>query len=131
VSNSFADRLNLLFDTVHPPGGAPHNSAEVIAALRREGITMSAPYLSQLRSGKRARPSRATMAALAGFFRIEVAYFTDDAYCDKLTDELVALAHLRDEGVRRVASRALGLSPTAQQDLLAHADKLHRRQQSS
>ena len=127
MSNSFTERLNLLFDTVYPPGRAPHSSAEVIAALRQEGITMSAPYLSQLRSGKRTHPSHATMAALARFFRIQAAYFTDDAYYDKLTEELMALAHLRDEGVRRIAGRTLGLSPIAQQNVLAHADELHRQ----
>jgi transcriptional regulator with XRE-family HTH domain len=126
MRNSFSERLNLLSDTVHPPGRAPHTSAEVIAALHREGINMSAPYLSQLRSGKRTRPCPAKIAALAGFFRIEAAYSTDDAYCAELTQELLALARIRDEGVRRVASRARGLSSTAQQDLLAHAEELHR-----
>ena len=64
MSNTFAARLNRLFDTVYPPGRGPHTSAEVIAALKSEGITMSAPYLSQLRSGNRTNPSVATMAAL-------------------------------------------------------------------
>ena len=51
MSTTFSARLNRLFDTVYPPGRGPHTSAEVIAALKAEGITMSAPYLSQLRSG--------------------------------------------------------------------------------
>lgn len=80
MSTTFAARLNRLFDTVYPPGRGPHTSAEVIAALKAEGITMSAPYLSQLRSGNRTNPSGATMAALANFFRIKAAYFTDDEY---------------------------------------------------
>ena len=57
MSNTFAARLNRLFDTVYPPGRGPHTSAEVIAALKAEGVTMSAPYLSQLRSGNRTNPS--------------------------------------------------------------------------
>lgn len=84
MSTTFAARLNRLFDTVYPPGRGPHTSAEVIAALKAEGITMSAPYLSQLRSGNRTNPSGATMAALANFFRIKAAYFTDDEYYEKL-----------------------------------------------
>ena len=44
--NTFAARLNRLFDTVYPPGRGPHTSAEVVAALKAEGLTMSAPYLS-------------------------------------------------------------------------------------
>ena len=53
MSTTFAARLNRLFDVVYPPGRGPHTSAEVIAALKAEGVTMSAPYLSQLRSGNR------------------------------------------------------------------------------
>lgn len=57
MSTTFAARLNRLFETVYPPGRGAHTSAEVIAALRSEGVTMSAPYLSQLRSGNRTNPS--------------------------------------------------------------------------
>ena len=127
MSNTFADRLNLLFRTVFPPGRGPHRSAEVVAALGLEGIDMSAPYLSQLRSGKRTNPSEATIAALARFFRIDAAYFTDDAYYEGLREELTVLAHMRDEGVRRIAARTIALSPAAREDVLAHAEQLHRR----
>ncbi|AFP42689.1 secretion protein EspR [Mycolicibacterium smegmatis] len=129
MSKTFAARLNRLFDTVYPPGRGPHTSAEVIAALKSEGITMSAPYLSQLRSGNRTNPSAATMAALANFFRIKPAYFTDDEYYEKLDKELTWLANMRDEGVRRIAARTVGLSPEAQQDLVQKAEELRRREQ--
>ncbi|HZQ30292.1 MAG TPA: helix-turn-helix transcriptional regulator [Mycobacterium sp.] len=129
MSTTFADRLNRLFDTVYPPGRGPHTSAEVIAALKAEGITMSAPYLSQLRSGNRTNPSAATMAALANFFRIKPAYFTDDEYYEKLDRELGWLADMRDEGVRRIAARTVGLSAEAQEDLVARAEELRRQEQ--
>lgn len=128
MSTAFAARLNRLFDTVYPPGRGPHTSAEVIAALRSEGITMSAPYLSQLRSGNRTNPSGQTMTALANFFRIKPAYFTDDEYFNKLDRELTWLTYMRDEGVRRVAARTVGLSPEAQHDLVLKADELRRRE---
>ena len=126
MSTTFSARLNRLFDTVYPPGRGPHTSAEVIAALKAEGITMSAPYLSQLRSGNRTNPSTATMAALANFFRIKSAYFTDDEYYEKLDKELAWLATMRDEGVRRIAMKVDGLSPKAQQDLVERVDELRR-----
>jgi transcriptional regulator with XRE-family HTH domain len=126
MSTTFAARLNRLFDTVYPPGRGPHTSAEVIAALKAEGITMSAPYLSQLRSGNRTNPSVATMAALANFFRIKPAYFTDDEYYEKLDSELAWLATMRDDGVRRIATRTLGLSAQAQQNLVERVDELRR-----
>jgi transcriptional regulator with XRE-family HTH domain len=126
MSTTFAARLNRLFDTVYPPGRGPHTSAEVIAALKAEGITMSAPYLSQLRSGNRTNPSTATMAALANFFRIKSAYFTDDEYYEKLDKELSWLATTRDENVRRIAVRAAELSPEAQREVMERVNELHR-----
>lgn len=126
MSTTFAARLNRLFDTVYPPGRGQHTSAEVIAALKAEGITMSAPYLSQLRSGNRTNPSTATMAALANFFRIKSAYFTDDEYYEKLDKELQFLAAVREDGVRRIAARAQGLSPESQQKVLDRIDELRR-----
>jgi transcriptional regulator with XRE-family HTH domain len=128
MSTTFAARLNRLFDTVYPPGRGPHTSAEVIAALKSEGVTMSAPYLSQLRSGNRTNPSSTTMAALANFFRIKPAYFTDDEYYEKLDHELSWLATMRDEDVRRIAVRAVGLSPEAKQDLVHRVEELRRKE---
>ena len=126
MSTTFAARLNRLFDTVYPPGRGAHTSAEVIAALKAEGITMSAPYLSQLRSGNRTNPSSATMAALANFFRIKSAFFTDDEYYEKLDKELQYLAAVRLDGVRRIALRAQGLSAEAQEKVLDHIEELRR-----
>ncbi|OBH30031.1 secretion protein EspR [Mycobacterium sp. E342] len=126
MSTTFAARLNRLFDTVYPPGRGPHTSAEVIAALKAEGVTMSAPYLSQLRSGNRTNPSAATMAALANFFRIKPAYFTDDEYYEKLDTELSFLATIRDDGVRRIALRASELSPEAQHEVMQRVNELRR-----
>ena len=129
MSTTFAARLNRLFDTVYPPGRGPHTSAEVIAALKAEGITMSAPYLSQLRSGNRTNPSSATMAALANFFRIKPAYFTDDEYYEKLDRELSWVATMRDDGVRRIAQAASELPPQARQEIAQRIDELRRTQQ--
>lgn len=128
MSTTFAARLNRLFDTVYPPGRGPHTSAEVIAALKLEGVTMSAPYLSQLRSGNRTNPSVTTMAALANFFRIKPAYFTDDAYYEKLDNELSWLAAMRDERVRRIASQVVELSVEAQQDVLQRVGELRHKE---
>ncbi|MEB3033625.1 helix-turn-helix domain-containing protein [[Mycobacterium] nativiensis] len=131
MSATFAVRLNRLFDVVYPPGRGPHTSAEVIAALKAEGITMSAPYLSQLRSGNRTNPSVATMAALANFFRIKPAFFTDDDYYAKLDSELSWLDGVRDAGVRRIATNSIGLSLESQKDVLERIDELRRKEHLS
>ena len=68
------------------------------------------------------------MAALANFFRIKPAYFTDDDYYEKLDKELTWLAGMRDEGVRRIAARTVGLSPQAQEDIFAEVDELRRKE---
>jgi transcriptional regulator with XRE-family HTH domain len=128
MSTTFSARLNRLFDSVYPPGRGPHTSAEVIAALKSEGVTMSAPYLSQLRSGNRTNPSSTTMAALANFFRIKPAYFTDDEYYEKLEKELSWLLVMRDEGVRRIAMGASELSQEAREDVVHRVDELRRKE---
>jgi transcriptional regulator with XRE-family HTH domain len=126
--STFSARLNRLFDTVYPPGRGPHTAAEVCAALKVEGITMSSPYLSQLRSGARTNPSTATMTALANFFRIQPDYFTDEDYYRTLDQELTWLATLRDEGARRIAMRAIRLSPAAREEIIRQADEWRRKE---
>jgi transcriptional regulator with XRE-family HTH domain len=128
MSTTFSARLNRLFDTVYPPGRGPHTSAEVIAALKAEGVTMSAPYLSQLRSGNRTNPSSTTMTALANFFRIKPAYFTDDEYYEKLDKELSWLLVMRDEGVRRIAMVVSELSQDGKDDVAHRVEELRRKE---
>jgi len=128
MSPTFAARLNRLFDTVHPPGRGPHASCELIRALEAVGVSLSANYLSNLRSGVRTNPSTATMAAIAGFFRVQPDFFTDDEYYAKLDSELSWLANARDEGLRRIAIRTMGLSEQSQIDLARAADDLRRRE---
>jgi transcriptional regulator with XRE-family HTH domain len=129
MSTTFSARLNRLFDTVYPPGRGPHTSAEVVVALKAEGITtMSAPYLSQLRSGERTNPSKATMNALANFFRIQPDYFTDEYYYRKLDQELTWLATLRDEGALRIATRTIRLSAAALEEIIQLTDEWRRKE---
>jgi transcriptional regulator with XRE-family HTH domain len=127
--STFSARLNRLFDTVYPPGRGPHTAAEVCAALKVEGITaMSPPYLSQLRSGARTNPSKATMTALANFFRIHQDYFTDDDYYRRLDQELTWWAAWHDERARDIAMRAIRLSHAAREEIIQHVDEWRRKE---
>jgi transcriptional regulator with XRE-family HTH domain len=121
---TFSARLNRLFDTVYPPGRGPYSGAEAISALAEAGVKMSAPYLSQLRSGNRTNPSATTMAALAKFFGVKPAYFTDDYYHRELDRELTWLEITRDEHIRRIAERAWALSPQGRRELELKAEEL-------
>lgn len=120
----FAERLNKLFDTVHPPGRRSHTNAEVADALTNSGHPISKPYLSQLRSGQRTNPSNDTMAALARFFKVKPDYFVNDVYAAKIDHDLNLLSQLQGYHLRRLSSRAFDLSEESQNLLATMAAKL-------
>ncbi|WP_040699658.1 helix-turn-helix domain-containing protein [Nocardia vinacea] len=120
----FAERLNKLFETVHPPGRRSHTNAEVADALTNSGHPISKPYLSQLRSGQRTNPSNETMAALAKFFKVKPDYFFNDVYAAKIDHDLELLSQLQGYHLRRLSSRAFDLSEESQNLLATMAEKL-------
>ncbi|MDX1874768.1 transcriptional regulator [Mycolicibacterium sp. 120266] len=112
-SDNFAARLNRLFETIYPPGRGPFTSTELVRELGYQGSTLSAPYLSQLRTGQRVQPSRHTLELIAGFFGIRSDYFTgeDDAYLRQLEDDLHWWQLARDPAVRQLTTALLELTP--------------------
>ncbi|MFF7633004.1 helix-turn-helix domain-containing protein [Kitasatospora sp. NPDC008050] len=119
------ERLNALFETVHPPGRGPYSNHEVADMLReRGGVSPSHVYLWQLRTGRRDNPTRRHLEALAGFFGVPVAYFFDDSTADRVTAELAFVSELRTSGVQRVAMRVAGLSPQSMEQVLATVEQL-------
>ncbi|MFI1919129.1 helix-turn-helix domain-containing protein [Nocardia sp. NPDC020380] len=121
---NFADRLNRLFEAVHPPGRRPYTNAEVAAALTASGFPISKPYLSQLRAGTRTDPSDATVAELARFFRVKPDYFYNDGYAAKIDNDYALLTRLQMYGLRKLSSRAFDLSEESQNLLSSMADRL-------
>jgi transcriptional regulator with XRE-family HTH domain len=109
--DSLADRLNHLFDIVHPPGLLPYSNEEVARAVREQGGDISRAYLSYLRNGDRTNPTFQHLQALARFFGVTPAYFFDDDVATEVNAQLDLVVALRDAGVRAVALRAAGLSP--------------------
>lgn len=123
----FAERLNRLFEAVHPATRGPHTVQEVAVAINAEGqAQVSRPYLSQLRSGQKTNPSANTVAALARFFRVRTDYFYDDGYADAIDRDLEMIGRLRDSGLQRTASRALDLSADAQDTITSLVESLRR-----
>ena len=118
--NTVASRLNRLFDTIRPPGRGPLRNYEVIQALRARGIEISAPYLSQLRAGRRSHPSLDMLRPLADFFGVSVAYFTEanTAYTKYLESELRWLETAHDPAVRMITTALLTLPPDVRENLL-------------
>ncbi len=125
-SSTVAMRLNRLFDTIRPPGRGPLRNYEVIEALRARGIEISAPYLSQLRVGRRSRPSLEMLRHLADAFGVSVAYFTDDdsAYTRYLDAELSWLEMVHDPQVRTITTALLTLPPDVRESILQSSDAL-------
>jgi transcriptional regulator with XRE-family HTH domain len=113
-----------LFDTIRPPGRGPLRNYEVLKALRVRGIEMSAPYLSQLRAGRRSHPSLDMLRPLADFFGVSVAYFTEatSAYTRYLEAELCWLEMANDPEVRRITTALLTLPPDVREDILRSAE---------
>ncbi|MEV4125527.1 helix-turn-helix domain-containing protein [Nocardia sp. NPDC049707] len=119
----FAERLNKLFETVHPPGRRSHTNAEVADVLTNSGYPISKPYLSQLRSGQRTNPSNETRTALAKFFKVGPDYFVNDVYAAKIDHDLELLSQLQGYHLRRLSSRAFDVSEESQTLLTTMAEK--------
>jgi len=127
--DAFGERLNRLFEVVHPPDRGPYTNQEVAALLReRGGPTLSHVYLWQLRTGRRDNPTRRHLEGLAGFFGVPVAYFFDDETAAKVSEELEIIRRMRESGVQRVAARAAGLSPQSVEQVLATIEHIRRRE---
>lgn len=119
---TFAARLNRLFDTIWAPGRGPYRNFEVTQALDRRGHRLSAPYLSQLRSGIRKYPSPRTAEMLAEFFGVDVDYFDPEtSYARALDAELDWLDVVHDKSVRELTTALMALTPSQRDGLLEQA----------
>jgi transcriptional regulator with XRE-family HTH domain len=109
---TLADKINRLFEVMHPRGRGPLSNEEVAAAVNAGGgPTISASYLWLLRTGKRDNPTAHHLEALARHFGVTPAYFFDDEVASSIERELDLLAAMRDAGVKHLALRASGLTP--------------------
>lgn len=121
---TFAERLNRLFDAIRPPGQRPIRNSEVIHALSERGYSLSAAYLSQLRTGSRSHPDPDAVSQLAQFFGVRRAYFTgeDVAYVNLVDSELYWLKLAHDRDVRDVTSALLRVPAEVREELLRAAE---------
>jgi transcriptional regulator with XRE-family HTH domain len=107
-----AEKIELLFDTVRPPGRGPYTHDEVASAIARDGgPTISATYIWMLRKGQRDNPTKKHLEALARFFGVSPLYFFDDTAAPQVEEQLALIAALRDADVRRLTLRAARVSP--------------------
>ena len=126
--NVLADRLERLFETVHPAGRGPYSLREAAAAINdTAGETIiSATYLSQLRSGQRTEPSHSRLVAIARFFGVGVDYFSGAVPAEEASRQAEVAAAMRNAGIRQLALRAHGLSDSSLAAVLAVIDNARR-----
>ncbi|MFG2986157.1 helix-turn-helix domain-containing protein [Streptomyces sp. NPDC048258] len=100
--DTFAARLNRLFETIHPADRGPWTNAEVARA-----VSVSPTYVGNLRKGTSSNPTLAQMTALADFFGVPVKYFVDDGEGEKVREDLALLSALKGVGARQIALRTV------------------------
>lgn len=124
-TGSLAAKLNRLVATVHPAGRGPYTNEEIAAAIRGEqGVDLTHSAVSAWRRGTRDNPSFRHLAALAKFFGVPIAYFSDDAESARVDEQLDLVAAWRDTQVRAIAMRAGELSEAGRAALLEMATRV-------
>jgi transcriptional regulator with XRE-family HTH domain len=125
MTSTLAERIDCLFRTHRSPRGREYTYREVadgVTALN--GVTLSAAYLWQLRTGAKDNPSSNHLAALARFFNVAPSYFFDDELTNLPEAELRLLAATKHGLPRAAASNLAGLSDESLGAVLALARRL-------
>ncbi|MEV6302224.1 helix-turn-helix transcriptional regulator [Actinoplanes sp. NPDC051861] len=125
--DSMRDRLNYLFETVRPAGKPRYSVREVAEAIKRDqDFDISAAYINYICTGERENPGVQQVRALAQFFGVPAAFLLgegDPGQVARELDQLRAAVRIKermqaaddamnDPGVRVVALKARGLSPS-------------------
>jgi transcriptional regulator with XRE-family HTH domain len=90
-----AQKLNRLFEVLHPPGARPLNNRELASRVKEHGGSISPTYISQLRSGARGNPTLEHLIGIASAFGVPAGYFTDPEVADRVDAELDRLVELQ------------------------------------
>ena len=121
--SSLAWKLNRLFETIHPAGRGEYSPEEVARAISESGGgSISPAYIYMLRKGQRDNPTKRHLELLSAFFGVTPAYFFDDDAAQRVEQQLDLLAAFRDGEVRRLATRASGLSAKSLGGILRMVD---------
>lgn len=125
-------RIDHLFETVHPKGRKPYSHQEVadgiLAAVGPDpdgSAPISPSYIWQLRTGVKENPTRRHIALLAAFFDVSPLYFFEDEY-DLGIDQIELARILRDPKVLALTRAAAGLSDASLEAGTALIQSLHR-----
>ncbi|MCM2579723.1 XRE family transcriptional regulator [Streptomyces meridianus] len=126
-ARKLSDRLNRLFDAVHPPDRGPYSNSEVAELMAARGLeTVTSTYLWMLRTGRRDNPTMRHLEALATFFGVPAAYWFDDEVAEKTAQELKLLELLRDSKIKNVLLRLTDVSADGKDAVLGLVDGVRK-----
>ncbi|PIB12281.1 secondary metabolite protein [Streptomyces sp. HG99] len=126
-AKKLSDRLNRLFEAVHPPDRGPYTNGEVAELMAERGLeTVSDTYLWMLRTGRRDNPTMRHLEALASFFGVPAAYWFDDEVAEKTAQELKLLELLRDSKIKNVLLRLSDVSADGKDAVLGLVDGVRK-----
>jgi len=122
--DSVSGKIDHLFHTVRRSDGREYTYDDVEQGTDGR---VSRSYVWKLRHGRNSNPSLDVIEALAMFFRVDPEYFFNpkDENDDRALEMAEVAALLQDPGVRAVAERARGLSPTSIEAVNNLIDNLH------
>ncbi len=127
MSDSFADRLNQLFETQRDPDGKPWTNVAVAKAMHEIGFPGAPGYLSQLRNRQRDNPTLSYVKAVAEVFGVPATYFTEDAVeAARLRNDHATLTALQDSGIAGLALRAKDLDKESLQSIEVIMDAVRK-----
>ncbi|WP_217570649.1 XRE family transcriptional regulator [Streptomyces sp. GbtcB7] len=119
----FRERLNWLFEHVHPPRRGVYSNKEVAARIAGFGGSLSDSYISLLRTGKRVNPSTETKAWLARAFGFPRDFFDDDDLAIEAMHQFAAVKS-KQAGIESVLYRMIGLSEDGFAQVLKEVDRV-------
>uniref|UniRef100_A0AAU2ACX5 XRE family transcriptional regulator n=1 Tax=Streptomyces sp. NBC_00093 TaxID=2975649 RepID=A0AAU2ACX5_9ACTN len=126
-AKKLSERLNRLFEAVHPHGRGPYSNSEVVELMAGRGLeTVSDTYLWMLRTGRRDNPTMRHLEALASFFGVPAAYWFDDEVAEKTVQELELLELLRDSQIKNVLLRLSDVSVDGKEAVLGLVDNVRK-----
>ncbi|MFJ4204115.1 XRE family transcriptional regulator [Streptomyces sviceus] len=126
-AKKLGDRLNRLFEAVHPPDRGPYSNSEVAELMAERGLeTVTPTYLWMLRTGRRDNPTKRHLEALARFFGVPAAYWFDDEVAEKTAEELKLLELLRDSKIKNVLLRLSDVSADGKEAVLGLVDGVRK-----
>ncbi len=119
-TTKLADKIDLLFRTVHPPSRGPYSLQEAAAKIEEiTGEKVSHNTLWKLRTGKADNPTKRVLEGLAKFFEVSPAYFFDENVSEDIRNQIELLSALRDTGVRGARLRIFFELSTEGQEMVA------------